>query len=65
MVQTVSLDSQTLIIKSDDESELLDIIEFISKKQKQDNLNIFLNFVANNRKIEENFKFNRDECYGR
>ena len=64
MVQTISLDSKTLIIKSDNETELSDIIRFINQRKKQDTINDFLKFAAKNRKIEKDFKFDRNECYG-
>ena len=63
MIQTISLDSKTVIIKSDNESDLSEIMEFISKKDKKESLDTLLSFAADNRKIEKEYKFNRDECY--
>ena len=63
-MQTISMDSQTLIVKSNDEKELSEIIGFINRRKKQKNIDDFLQFAAENRKIEKDFKFNRNECYG-
>jgi hypothetical protein len=65
MYETTTLDSKTLIIKSDNEKELSEIIDFISKKDKEENLRKLLKFASENRKIVKNYKFNREECYGR
>jgi len=65
MIQTVSLDSKTIIIKADTESDLAEIIEFIAKKDKQKSLDALLTFAAVNRKIEKEYKFDRNECYDR
>jgi len=63
MFQTVSLDSKTIIIKADTESDLSEIVEFISKKDKQKSLDTLLNFAAGNKIIDKNYKFDRNECY--
>ena len=63
MLQTISLDSKTIIVKADNESDLSEIMEFISKQDKQKSLDTLLSFAADNRKIEKEYKFNRNECY--
>ena len=65
MLQTISIDSKTIMIRADSGNDLAEIIEFISKKDKQKSLDTLLNFAADNRKIEKEYKFNRDECYDR
>ena len=65
MLQIISIDSKTIMIRADSENDLAEIIEFISKKDKQKSLDTLLNFAADNRKIEKEYKFNRDECYDR
>ena len=63
MLQTISLDPQTIIVKAKKESDLLEIINYITRKDKQKTVDAFLNFASKNRKIEKEFKFNREECY--
>ena len=65
MYETLTLDSKTLIIKSDNEQELSDIIDFVSRRDKEKNIDSLLKFAAQNRKIVKNYKFNRLECYER
>ncbi|MDR2192972.1 MAG: hypothetical protein LBP19_00640 [Treponema sp.] len=65
MYETMTLDSKTLIVKSDNEKELSEVIDFISKKDKEKNIKLFLKFASENRKIVKNYKFNREECYDR
>ncbi|MDR3237570.1 MAG: hypothetical protein LBT84_03620 [Spirochaetia bacterium] len=63
MYETITLDPKTLIIKSDNESELSEIIDFISKKGKEETIKELLKFASENRKIVKNYKFNREESY--
>ena len=65
MCETMAIDAKTIIIKSDDEKELSEIIEFVTRKDKERNLKSFLDFASSKRKIVNNFKFNRDECYAK
>jgi len=65
MLETMTLDSHTLIIKSDNESDLHEIIDAINQKSKIDIINSFLEFVSINRIAKGEYKFNRDDCYGR
>ena len=61
----MTLDSKTLIIKSDNEDDLPGIIDFINQKDKNKNINSFLNFASENRLETPDYKFNREDCYGR
>jgi hypothetical protein len=66
MYETMAIDSRTIIVKSDNERELSEIMEFISMgDKKEENVKAFLNFAANKRKVVKNYKFNREECYVR
>jgi len=46
MLEMVTLDSHTLIIKSDNETDLPEIIDAINQKGKLDNINSFLEFAS-------------------
>jgi hypothetical protein len=65
MYETVALNSRTLIIKSDNDQEFSDIIDFVSRKDRTENIHSLLKFASENRKIIKDFKFNREECYDR
>ena len=68
MYHATTLDSRTLIIKAEFESDLMELLSYINKKtkiKKQDLVNQFLDFAKNNYETDKNFKFNRDECYER
>jgi len=63
MYETMTIDSRTMIIKTDNENELSEIIDFMSKKDKDDNLKLFLKFASSKRKVIKKYKFNREDCY--
>lgn len=63
MFETIALDTKTMIVRSDNETDLAEIIEFITKKDKTDAINSFLKFAAKNRVVNKGFKFNREDCY--
>jgi hypothetical protein len=63
MYETMTLDSNTIIIKSDNKKDLSDIIEFISRKDKEKNIEALLKLASENRKRVKNYKFSREECY--
>jgi len=68
MYQATTLDSRTLLIKAEFESDMTELLSYINKKtkiKKQDLVNQFLDFAKNNYETDKNFKFNRDECYER
>jgi hypothetical protein len=63
-METIVIDSKTLIVKSDDGGDLLGIIEFVNqKKDKRDAINSFLTFASKNRIEANGYKFNREDCY--
>jgi hypothetical protein len=63
MLEAISLDPKTIIVKSDNTSDLSEVINFIAQKEKRNNLNSFLDFASKNKVIDGNYKFNRDDCY--
>jgi hypothetical protein len=65
MLETMILDPKTLIIKSDNEDDLPGIIDFINQKDRNKNVDSFLNFASQNRIEINDYKFNREDCYGR
>jgi hypothetical protein len=65
MYETMTLDSNTIIVKSDNKKELSDIMEFISKKGKEKSVESLLRLASENRKRVKNYKFIRGECYDR
>jgi predicted HAD superfamily phosphohydrolase len=65
MYETMALDANTIIVKSDSKKELSDIIEFISKSGKEKNMESLLKLASENRKRVKDYKFSREECYGR
>ena len=65
MYETMTIDSKTMIIKTDNERELSEIIDFVSKRDKDKNLRSFLKFASSKRKVVKNYKFNREGCYAK
>ena len=65
MFETMTLDAKTLIIKSDSEEDLSEIIAIINQRNKQKNMESFLEFATSIRKEAKGYKINRDECYDR
>jgi len=65
MSQVVQLDSTTLLIKSDNENVLAEIIDFVSAKDKLERVRSFLDFTSNKKILGKNYQFNREECYDR
>ncbi|MCL1993432.1 MAG: hypothetical protein FWG66_10860 [Spirochaetes bacterium] len=63
MLEAISLDRKTLIIRSDVETDFSEIINFVVKKDKSKEIDSFLEFAEKNRKIDKEFKFSREECY--
>ena len=65
MLEAITLDRKTMIIRSDVETDFSEIINFVVKKDKNHDVTSFLAFAAKNRKIDATFKFTREECYDR
>jgi hypothetical protein len=65
MLEAISLDTKTMILKSDEETDFSEIINFIIQKDKKKDIVDFLKFASRNRIEDKNFKFNREECYDR
>ena len=65
MCETMTIDAKTIIIKSDNENELSEIIDFLTQRDKERNLKSFLEFATSKRKTVKNYKFSREECYAK
>lgn len=65
MSQVVQLDATTILIKSDNENVLAEVIDFVSAKDKRERVRSFLDFASENKILGENYQFNREECYDR
>ena len=66
MCQTIIIDPKTIVIKSDDEDEISEILDSIGKREKKKkSIEEFLEFAAKNRNLPSDFKFNREECHER
>jgi hypothetical protein len=65
MIQTVSLDAKTLLIKADHESDLSWVYTCLNKQDKEKNVDELLHFASEHRVIEKDYKFDRNNCYVR
>jgi hypothetical protein len=65
MSQVVQLDTKTILITSDNESDLAEIIDFVAEKDRLGRVHSFLDFASNNKILDANFQFKREECYDR
>jgi len=63
MGQVVQLDATTILVKGDNDNDLAEIIDFVSKRVKREHVRSFLDFASQNRILGKDYKFNRDECY--
>jgi hypothetical protein len=65
MYETMTIDKRTIIIKTDNEKELSEVIDFITRRDKESNLKSFLAFASLKRKTVKNYKFNQEDCYAK
>ncbi|GHT27610.1 hypothetical protein AGMMS49574_00380 [Bacteroidia bacterium] len=65
MIQTVSLDAKTLLIKADNESDLSWIYTYLNNQDKEKNVDELLQFASKHRVIEKDYKFDRNDCHVR
>lgn len=68
MYKTTTLDTRTLVVRSNVESELTELIAYINQKvrtNKQELATRFLSFATDNYATNKTFSFNRNECYER
>jgi len=63
MYETMAIDSKTIIVKAETEEKLSEIIEFITSRDKENNVKSLLDFAASKRKAVKNYRFTREECY--
>jgi hypothetical protein len=65
MVETIALDKRTMLLKSDNEIDIDEIVNMIIQRNKMEKLKSFLNFASENRIVDNTYKFNREDCYDR
>lgn len=68
MYHATTLDARTMIVRSDAESELTELLSYINQKaktKKQDIAHRLLAFAHDNYAADKTFRFNREECYER
>jgi len=63
MYETTMLNPKAVIITADSEEELSEIMDLVTRKDREKNMKAFLDFAAANRKVVKGYKFNREECY--
>ena len=68
MLQSTTLDTRTVIVRADVESDMQDLLIFLKQtagNKKEKLLNSFLDFAKDNYATDPSFKFNREELYER
>jgi hypothetical protein len=65
MLQTISIDEKTMLIKADNATALSELYVYLNNQNKKKSVNDLLAFASKRRVIENNFKFNRNDCYVR
>ena len=65
MVETITIDSRTMVIKTDNEEDLSEIIVLITQNNKDKEIDSYLKFAARNRIEFTEEKFIREEFYDR
>ena len=68
MLQSTTLDTRTVIVRADVESDMQDLLIFLKQtagNKKEKLLNNFLDFAKDNYATDPSFKFNREELYER
>jgi hypothetical protein len=65
MLETISLNSKTIIVKANEENDLSEVINYITQKVKRNQVHSFLKFASTHRVLEAGYKFNRKDCYDR
>jgi hypothetical protein len=63
MLETISVDTKTMVIKSDNDADFSEIINFVVQKNRKKDVADFLRFAAKNRITDAEFKFNRNSVY--
>ena len=68
MYRATTLDTRTLVVRSDVEGELTELVAYINQRaraKKQDLAARFLSFATDHYATDKTFSFNRNECYER
>lgn len=66
MIRSIIKDKRTLLLKAEDEeywAEIPDYFEKQNKPDKQKALDKLLAFTSQHRNMDNDFKFNRKDCY--
>jgi hypothetical protein len=63
-METMVIDANTLIVKSDNAEDLLGVVNYINQN-RQGHVKELLTFATKHRIRAEGYKFNRDDCYDR
>jgi hypothetical protein len=65
MLESISLDSKTIILKADRENDLWEVLDYIAKKSKRSQVDAFMEFASTHKVLDAEYKFNRNSCYDR
>ena len=66
MLEIVNLDAKTVIVRTDTEQEMDDVLESIRPKDiKKEAVEQFFALAQQIKGLEPGYKFNRDDVYGR
>jgi hypothetical protein len=63
MIETISLDSKTILVRADKENDISEVIDYIARKRKCDPLDDLLNFATLHKVLDKEYRFKREECY--
>ncbi|MDR1119862.1 MAG: hypothetical protein LBM08_02980 [Dysgonamonadaceae bacterium] len=63
MIETISLDSKTILIRADKENDISEVIDYIVRKMKGDPLDDLLNLAALHKVLDKEYRFKWEECY--
>lgn len=65
MLEAVILDAKTMLIKTDTEQDMAEIIDFINLKDKKNAVDRLFALGRENNVIDQDYVFNRDDLYER
>jgi hypothetical protein len=65
MIETISLDAKTIIVKAKKENDLSDVMDYITKKIKRNQVISFLKFTSSHSVLDTEYNFNREDCHDR
>jgi hypothetical protein len=65
MIETIALDTRTILLKSDNEIDINEIINMIIQRNKLEKIQSLIDFASENRIADSAYKFKREDCYDR